>query len=71
MHLVFLSGLGWHRKSFSFITFMYQSFANHYKVGSYMAMGISKLPADIKPERWELIFYIVCTQKACNATFAR
>lgn len=28
-------------------------------VGSYMAMGISRLPANMKPERWELIFYIV------------
>jgi hypothetical protein len=22
-------------------------------------MGVSKLPVDMKPERWELIFYIV------------
>ncbi|KFY95992.1 hypothetical protein V498_02976 [Pseudogymnoascus sp. VKM F-4517 (FW-2822)] len=29
-------------------------------VGSYMAMGISKLPVNMKPERWELIFYILC-----------
>lgn len=28
-------------------------------VGSYISMGISKLPADITPERWELIFYIL------------
>ena len=24
-------------------------------------MGVSKLPEDFKPERWELIFYIVGT----------
>ncbi|GME58377.1 mfs general substrate transporter [Neofusicoccum parvum] len=28
-------------------------------VGSYISMGISKLPADMTPERWELIFYIL------------
>lgn len=28
-------------------------------VGSYISMGVSKLPADMTPERWELIFYIV------------
>ncbi|KAH7174105.1 major facilitator superfamily domain-containing protein [Fusarium flagelliforme] len=28
-------------------------------VGSYISMGVSKLPADLKPERWELIFYIL------------
>ncbi|PKS12496.1 hypothetical protein jhhlp_000703 [Lomentospora prolificans] len=27
-------------------------------IGSYISMGVSKLPADMKPERWELIFYI-------------
>ncbi|KAH8887617.1 MFS general substrate transporter [Thozetella sp. PMI_491] len=28
-------------------------------VGSYMAMGISTLPANFTPERWQLIFYIL------------
>ncbi|KAK9784021.1 putative Major facilitator superfamily domain-containing protein [Seiridium cardinale] len=28
-------------------------------VGSYISMGISSLPADITPERWELVFYIL------------
>ncbi|KAH8725734.1 major facilitator superfamily domain-containing protein [Phaeosphaeriaceae sp. PMI808] len=28
-------------------------------VGSYISMGVSKLPVDMKPERWELIFYIL------------
>ncbi|KAF2107785.1 major facilitator superfamily domain-containing protein [Lophiotrema nucula] len=28
-------------------------------IGSYISMGVSKLPADLKPERWELIFYIL------------
>ncbi|KAK8129172.1 transporter [Apiospora kogelbergensis] len=28
-------------------------------VGSYISMGISGLPVDMKPERWELIFYIL------------
>ncbi|KAG9498046.1 hypothetical protein J7337_010931 [Fusarium musae] len=28
-------------------------------VGSYISMGVSKLPVDLKPERWELIFYIL------------
>lgn len=28
-------------------------------VGSYVSMGVSKLPADMKPQRWELIFFIV------------
>lgn len=28
-------------------------------VGSYISMGISTLPADMTPERWELIFYIL------------
>ncbi|CAG9987053.1 unnamed protein product [Clonostachys byssicola] len=28
-------------------------------VGSYISMGVSRLPVDIKPERWELIFYIL------------
>ncbi|KAH9885922.1 major facilitator superfamily domain-containing protein [Xylariomycetidae sp. FL2044] len=28
-------------------------------IGSYMSKGISTLPADTKPERWELIFYIL------------
>ncbi|KAF4537193.1 Mfs general substrate transporter [Lasiodiplodia theobromae] len=27
--------------------------------GSYISMGVSKLPADMTPERWELIFYIL------------
>ncbi|CZR63621.1 related to DAL5-allantoate and ureidosuccinate permease [Phialocephala subalpina] len=28
-------------------------------IGSYISMGISKLPATTKPERWELIFFIL------------
>lgn len=28
-------------------------------IGSYISTGVSKLPVDITPERWELIFYIV------------
>jgi MFS family permease len=28
-------------------------------IGSYISMGISTLPVDMKPERWELIFYIL------------
>lgn len=28
-------------------------------VGSYISMGVSELPVDMTPERWELIFYIV------------
>ncbi|KIM99097.1 hypothetical protein OIDMADRAFT_30739 [Oidiodendron maius Zn] len=28
-------------------------------VGSYISMGVSKLPADLTPERWELIFFIL------------
>ncbi|PMD49701.1 MFS general substrate transporter [Hyaloscypha bicolor E] len=28
-------------------------------VGSYISMGVSKLPANLKPERWELIFFIL------------
>lgn len=28
-------------------------------IGSYISMGISELPVDMKPERWELIFYIL------------
>jgi MFS family permease len=28
-------------------------------IGSYISMGVSKLPADMSPGRWELIFYIV------------
>ena len=28
-------------------------------IGSYISTGVSKLPADLKPERWELIFYIL------------
>ncbi|CZR69521.1 related to DAL5-allantoate and ureidosuccinate permease [Phialocephala subalpina] len=28
-------------------------------VGSYISMGVSKLPANMKPERWELIFFIL------------
>ncbi|EMC99259.1 hypothetical protein BAUCODRAFT_396627 [Baudoinia panamericana UAMH 10762] len=28
-------------------------------VGSYIAMGVSTLPATMKPERWELIFFIL------------
>ena len=28
-------------------------------IGSYISMGVSELPVDLKPERWELIFYIV------------
>lgn len=28
-------------------------------VGSYISMGVSKLPVNMNPERWELIFYIV------------
>ncbi|RMZ71807.1 MFS transporter [Pyrenophora seminiperda CCB06] len=31
----------------------------HLVIGSYIAMGISKLPVDMKPERWELIFYVL------------
>ncbi|KAJ4187773.1 hypothetical protein NW767_012239 [Fusarium falciforme] len=27
-------------------------------VGSYISMGVSKLPVNLKPERWELIFFI-------------
>jgi len=26
-------------------------------IGSYISMGVSTLPADTKPERWELIFF--------------
>ncbi|KAI8294284.1 putative transporter [Colletotrichum sp. SAR11_240] len=29
------------------------------KIGSYISMGVSKLPADLKPERWELIFFML------------
>lgn len=28
-------------------------------VGSYISMGVSKLPTNMTPERWELIFYIL------------
>ncbi|OBT91723.1 hypothetical protein VE01_10277 [Pseudogymnoascus verrucosus] len=28
-------------------------------IGSYISMGISKLPEDLTPERWELIFFIL------------
>ncbi|KLU83188.1 hypothetical protein MAPG_02253 [Magnaporthiopsis poae ATCC 64411] len=28
-------------------------------VGSYVSMGVSRLPETMKPERWELIFYIL------------
>ncbi|KAL5448383.1 hypothetical protein PMIN06_007171 [Paraphaeosphaeria minitans] len=28
-------------------------------VGSYISMGISTLPVDFSPERWELIFYVL------------
>ncbi|KAF4851815.1 putative transporter [Colletotrichum siamense] len=28
-------------------------------IGSYISMGVSKLPADLKPERWELIFFML------------
>ncbi|USP81087.1 hypothetical protein yc1106_08361 [Curvularia clavata] len=28
-------------------------------IGSYISMGISELPVDMSPERWELIFYIL------------
>ncbi|CEL04560.1 Putative Major facilitator superfamily transporter [Aspergillus calidoustus] len=28
-------------------------------IGSYISMGVSKLPEDMTPERWELIFYIL------------
>jgi sugar phosphate permease len=28
-------------------------------IGSYIAMGISRLPASAKPERWQLTFYIL------------
>ncbi|ORX95664.1 major facilitator superfamily domain-containing protein [Clohesyomyces aquaticus] len=28
-------------------------------IGSYISMGVSKLPANMTPERWELIFYIL------------
>ncbi|OIW34271.1 MFS general substrate transporter [Coniochaeta ligniaria NRRL 30616] len=28
-------------------------------VGSYISMGVSHLPADMTPERWELIFFIL------------
>jgi hypothetical protein len=30
-------------------------------IGSYISMGVSTLPANMTPERWELIFFIVCT----------
>lgn len=28
-------------------------------IGSYISMGVSELPEDFQPERWELIFYIL------------
>jgi len=28
-------------------------------VGSYIAMGVSKMPANMTPERWEVIFFIL------------
>lgn len=28
-------------------------------MGSYVSMGVSKLPTTMKPERWELIFFIL------------
>ncbi|KAH8816645.1 major facilitator superfamily domain-containing protein [Xylogone sp. PMI_703] len=28
-------------------------------LGSYISMGVSKLPTDLTPERWELIFFIL------------
>ncbi|KAH8179566.1 major facilitator superfamily protein [Sarocladium implicatum] len=28
-------------------------------IGSYISMGVSELPADMTPERWELIFFIL------------
>ncbi|KAI0124804.1 major facilitator superfamily domain-containing protein [Xylariales sp. AK1849] len=28
-------------------------------IGSYISMGVSTLPADMTPERWQLIFYIL------------
>lgn len=33
-----------------------------YQIGSYIAMGVSKLPVDVKPERWQLLFYVVRLQ---------
>jgi hypothetical protein len=31
-------------------------------IGSYISMGVSTLPANMTPERWELIFFIVSHQ---------
>ncbi|KAI7782560.1 Mfs general substrate transporter [Diaporthe eres] len=28
-------------------------------IGSYIAMGVSKLPVDANPERWQLLFYVL------------
>ncbi|KAI1267805.1 major facilitator superfamily domain-containing protein [Xylariaceae sp. FL1019] len=28
-------------------------------VGSYISLGVARLPVDLKPERWELIFFIL------------
>jgi len=28
-------------------------------VGSYIAMGVSKMPANMTPERWEIIFFVL------------
>ncbi|KAF5534618.1 DAL5-allantoate ureidosuccinate permease [Fusarium phyllophilum] len=37
-------------------------------VGSYISMGVSKLPVDLKPERWELIFFIASCPYLGGAT---
>lgn len=47
---------------------------NTFQIGSYISMGVSKLPADIHPERWELILFVVrvrnCGQRALKGSLA-
>lgn len=38
----------------------------HFQIGSYISTGIAQLPEDTTPERWEIIFYIVCTYEGFN-----
>ncbi|TRX90605.1 hypothetical protein FHL15_008578 [Xylaria flabelliformis] len=33
-------------------------------IGSYVSTGIAKLPEDTTPERWKIIFYIVCMNES-------
>ncbi|KAF2754408.1 MFS general substrate transporter [Pseudovirgaria hyperparasitica] len=58
--LTLMAGFWWTRREIQLRQCLwYSSLGWGGIIGSYISMGVSKLPVDLKPERWQFIFFIL------------